>query len=98
MKISSEKCILMSDCDKGLLEVEEVLEDWVVKAFCCHHLKKNFVMKFECELSPLFWSAASVRTSSAFEAVMNKIKEVKTSAEAYLQGIVSKSLFYCAVY
>jgi len=46
-------------------------------------------MKFECELTPLFWSAACVRTSLAFETVMNKIKEVKASVEVYLRDIVS---------
>ena len=79
----------MSDHDKELLKAEEVLENQVVKAYCCHHLKENFVMKFECELAPLFWSAACVRTSLAFEKAMSKIKDVKASAETYLRGIVS---------
>jgi hypothetical protein len=65
-----------------------VLENQMIKAYCCHHLKENFVMKFEWT-DPLFWSAACARTSSAFEAVMNKIKNVKASAKAYLRDIVS---------
>ena len=79
----------MSDHDKELLKAEEVLENQVIKAYCCHHLKENFVMKFEHELTSLFWSAACVKTSLAFEAVMNKIKKVKASAEVYLRDIVS---------
>jgi len=79
----------MSDRDKELLKAEEVLENRVVKAYCCHHLKENFVMKFGRGLTPLFWSAACVRTSLAFEAAMNKIKKVKASAEVYLRDIVS---------
>ncbi len=79
----------MSDCDKELLKAEEVLENQMIKAYCCHHLKENFVMKFECELTSLFWSAACARTFSAFETAMNKIKNVKTSAETYLRDIVS---------
>ena len=79
----------MSDCDKKLLKAEEVLENQVVKAYCCHYLKENFVMKFECELTPLFWSAACVKTSSAFKKAMSKIKNVKAFAETYLRDIVS---------
>ena len=44
----------MSDCDKELLKAEEVLENQMIKAYCCHNLKENFVMKFECELTSLF--------------------------------------------
>ncbi len=44
----------MSDRDKGLLKAEEVLGNRVVKAYCCHHLKENFVMKFGRGLAPLF--------------------------------------------
>jgi len=54
LKVLSEKCTLMSDCDKELLKAEEVLENQVIKAYYCHHLKENFVMKFEHELTPLF--------------------------------------------
>jgi len=42
----------MSDCDKELLKAEEVLENQVIKAYYCHHLKEN--LKFEHELTPLF--------------------------------------------
>jgi len=44
----------MSDCDKELLKAEEVFENQVIKAYYCHHLKENFVMKFKHELTPLF--------------------------------------------
>jgi hypothetical protein len=44
----------MSNCDKELLKAEEVLENQVIKTYCCHHLKENFVMKFECELTLCF--------------------------------------------
>ena len=53
-KVSSEKCTLMSDCDKELLKAEEVLENQMIKTYCCHHLKENFVIKFEHELITLF--------------------------------------------
>jgi len=54
LKVSLKKYTLMSDHDKELLKAEEVLENQMIKAYCCHHLKENFVMKFECELTPLF--------------------------------------------
>jgi len=44
----------MSDCDKELLKAEEVLESQMIKTYCCHHLKENFVIKFEHELISLF--------------------------------------------
>ncbi len=44
----------MSDHDKELLKAEEVLENQMIKAYCCHHLKENFVIKFEHELISLF--------------------------------------------
>jgi len=44
----------MSDCDKELLKAEKMLENQIIKTYYCHHLKKNFVLKFECELIPLF--------------------------------------------
>jgi len=56
LKVSSEKCTLMSDHDKELLKAEEVLENQVIKAYCCHHLKENFVMKFEHKLTSFIMS------------------------------------------
>jgi hypothetical protein len=44
----------MSNHDKELLKAEKVLENQVIKAYCCHHLKENFVIKFKCELTPCF--------------------------------------------
>jgi len=44
----------MSDCDKELLKAEEMLKNQMIKAYCCHHLKENFVMKFKHELISLF--------------------------------------------
>ncbi len=40
--------------DKELLKAEEMLENQMIKAYYCHHLKENFVMKFKCELTSLF--------------------------------------------
>jgi len=89
LKVSLKKCTLMSNCDKKLLKAEEMLENQVIKAYCCHHLKKNFVIKFKCKLTSLFWSAACVRTSSAFEKAISKIKNVKAFVRTYLRGIIS---------
>ncbi len=44
----------MSDYDKELLKAEEMLKNQMIKTYCCHHLKENFVMKFECKLTSLF--------------------------------------------
>ena len=44
----------MSNYDKELLKTEEMLENQMIKTYCCHHLKENFVIKFKCELISLF--------------------------------------------
>jgi len=44
----------MSNCDKELLKTEKMLENQMIKTYCCHHLKENFIIKFECELTSLF--------------------------------------------
>jgi len=44
----------MSDGNKELLKAEEVLKNQMIKAYCCHHLKENFVIKFKCKLTSLF--------------------------------------------
>jgi len=36
------------------MEAEKVLGVLVVVAWCCHHLKENFIEKFGRALAPLF--------------------------------------------
>jgi hypothetical protein len=88
-EISSERCVLISDRDKGLIEADKVLGDQVQRAFCCRHLKENFIDKFGRGLEPLFWRVVRARTKPSCEHWLSKIGEIKSTAEGYLRSIVS---------
>jgi hypothetical protein len=62
----------------------------VIRAYCCRHLKENFVKQFGQGLSVLFWQAARAHTPVAFEAALVKIGKVKKKAEEYLCNVDSR--------
>jgi hypothetical protein len=86
----TEACTLVSNRDKGLLEAEQVLGNRVIRAYCCRHLKENFVKQFGQSLSALFWQAARAHTLAAFETALVKIGEVKKKVEEYLCNVDSR--------
>ena len=50
--------ILMVDRDKGLSVDIATCGSQVVPAYCCFHLKENFITKHGCELADNFWRIA----------------------------------------
>ena len=50
--------ILMVDRDKGLSVAIATCGSHVVPAYCCFHLKENFITKHGCELADNFWRIA----------------------------------------
>ena len=87
--IQTEAITLMSDRDKGLQSACDILSPNVpsLRAYCCQHLKENFVGLYGRSLSPLFWKIARAVTIQAFEGGMKQLQEAKPAGEAYLRRI-----------
>lgn len=83
-EVSTETSTLLSDRDKGLLEAERVLGPHLVVAWCCHHVKENFVLKFSRSLEPLFWLVARAHSEHAYLAALEKLREKSEEAAAWV--------------
>jgi hypothetical protein len=88
-EVSSERCVLISDRDKGLLEADLVLGNNIARAWCCRHIESNLRDKAGGKdgLLALFWRAARARSLAAFDYWMEKILVVNPIAHDYLRGI-----------
>ena len=90
--MSSELCVFILDCDKGLVEADAVLGEHCICAYCCKYLEGNLKDKFAAKegLPALFWKAARVRLPSGFDHHMAKIEAVNLAAAQYLRSIPIK--------
>ncbi len=73
-EISATASTLLSDRDKGLLTAERVLGPLVAVAWCCYHLKENFVQKSGRALQP-FWAIARAPTVPAYHEALQKLRD-----------------------
>jgi len=86
-EISTQATTLISYRDKGLIAACEVLPPTVIRAFCCQHLKENFVTRYGRGLATNFWAIARARSIAQFESAMVALQELKPAAAEYLQNI-----------
>lgn len=85
-EVSTEPSTLLSDRDKGLLEAERVLGPLVVAAWCCHHIKENFALKFSRSLGPFFWAVACARSEDDYHVALDKLREKSEEAVTWIQA------------
>ena len=85
--LTTETTTLISDRDKGLQSACGILSPSVIRAYCCQHLKENFVTLHGRALSALFWKIARATTVEEFEHAMLQLRETKPAGEAYLRKI-----------
>ena len=86
-KITTEATTLLSDRDKALIAASEVLAPTVIRAFCCQHLKENFITRYGRGLATNFWSIARARTIAKYESAILALQEAKPAAAEYFQNI-----------
>ena len=86
-EITTEETTLISDGDKGLIAASDVLAATVILAFCCQHLKENFITWYGRSLATNFWSIARARSIAKYESAMLVPQETKPAAAKYLQYI-----------
>ena len=85
-EVSTETSTLLSNRDKGLLLAERVLGPLASVAWCCHHVKENFVMKFGRALQPFFWGVARATTPSKYHVALEKLRDTNTEAAAWIEA------------
>ena len=90
---ASERYVLISDRDKGLLEADTVLGPEILRAICCKHLCVNFSAVYGRSLEAFFWKAARARTPTAFDGALERLAAVKPDATEYLRNSVSERSF-----
>lgn len=49
LEITSERCVFISDCDKGLVEADVVLGENCVRAYYCKHIEGNLKDAFSAK-------------------------------------------------
>jgi transposase-like protein len=88
-EIISERCVFISDRDKGLVEADVLLGVNCVRAYCCKHIEGNLKDAYGAKdgLMALFWRAARARLPTAFEHWMDKIAACNPAATLYLRAI-----------
>jgi len=86
-EIITEATTLMSDRDKGLIAASYVLAPTVICAFCCQHLKDNFITRYRRGLASNFWAIAQAYSIAKYESTMLALQETKPAAAEYLQNI-----------
>jgi transposase-like protein len=88
-EIISERCVFISDRDKGLVEADVLLGENCVRAYCCKHIEGNLKDTYGAKdgLMALFWRAARARLPTAFEHWIDKIAACNPAAALYLHAI-----------
>jgi transposase-like protein len=88
-EIISERCVFISDRDKGLVKANVLLGENCVRAYCCKHIEGNLKDAYGAKdgLMALFWRAARARLPTAFEHWMDKITACNLAAALYLRAI-----------
>lgn len=88
-EIISERCVFISDRDKGLVEADVLLGENCVRAYCCKHIEGNLKDAYGAKdgLMALFWRVARARLPTAFEHWMDKIAACNPAAALYLRAI-----------
>ncbi|OBT60104.1 hypothetical protein VE03_10593 [Pseudogymnoascus sp. 23342-1-I1] len=76
---------------QGLLEAERVLRPLPIMAWCCHHIKENFVALFGRGLAPEFWAIARAKTTPVYEGALEKLRSLKPEAATYLEAASPKN-------
>ena len=76
----------MSDQDKGLMDAEAFLPACISRAYCCFHLKENFITKFSRTLADLFWKIARSNTPQIFDHNIDALDQINPIAAAYLRN------------
>jgi hypothetical protein len=55
-------------------------------AWCCHHIKENFVALFGRGLAPEFWAIARAKTMPVYEEALEKLRRLKPEAATYFEA------------
>ncbi|KAM6551095.1 hypothetical protein CsatB_000903 [Cannabis sativa] len=81
---------IMSDRQKGLIEVVTHIPDSHHR-YCCFHIERNMTKEFgTSELKNMFWAAAETGNVHTFQQIMDQIKEFNKNAYNWLTNIDAK--------
>ena len=79
--------IFVSNQDKGINIVEEMLRSKTIYIFYYHHLYKNFINSYGRALKPLFQNIYRAKTQHIYNKAYKKLTKKKPAAAEYLYNI-----------
>ena len=82
-----EAATFMSDRSKGLLKAEPTLGPEIVRAYCCKHLKANFIKHAGKQFEPFFWAVANAKTREEYNNALRLLGLQNLPGAAYLREI-----------
>ena len=82
---------IISDRDKGRLQVEAVLGPEMVVAWCCNHMMVNFTEKFGRGWKDAFWTIPRAQTEEDICGELEKLRGDKVEAADWLELPLLKS-------
>ncbi|XP_062118683.1 uncharacterized protein LOC133832340 [Humulus lupulus] len=81
---------IMSDRQKGLIEVVSHVPDNHHR-YCCFHIENNMVKEYgTSDLKNMFWAAAGIGNFQTFQRIMDQIKEFNKDAYKWVTDIDAK--------
>ena len=82
-----EAATFMSDRSKGLLKAEPTLGPEIVRAYCCKHLKANFIKHAGKQFEPFFWTIANAKTREEYDNALRLLELQNFRGATYLRAI-----------
>ena len=94
MALFSQRLVIISDQEKGLLNTVKSKLPGVYYAMCCQHIVENIHKKFGKQYKAPFWRIAQAGSERAFNIAVQALQNKAPEVEEYISSIGYKNFAF----